>query len=152
MAFQRESSFLQNTQVQLTTLPTVFYDQEILSYSWKAYSPYSTTKRIGCLTAPCERAKEKPRQFDFIPTIASTQFIHSQPLHYKYDQNYIISFNSASVYFLVRPLSCFCSMSKHSCFCLLMQTRRKRKHIASVFSHKVQDSLWRIVALSSCNT
>ena len=50
MAFQGERSFLQNTQLQLESLPT---------------------EERGCYIAPCEWIKTKTRQIDLIPRLAS---------------------------------------------------------------------------------
>ena len=112
-----------------------FHFYKIPSYSWKDYPLFSTTKEKRCFIAPCEwMKKSKTIWFHtndsrrFLPT---PQIIHLQLLHYMYDQNYHISINSATAYFLVRPFSCFPSTSKQSCICLLMQTRRKWRHIAS---------------------
>ena len=108
------------------------------SYSWKTYPPFSTTKDKGCFIAPCEWRKKKQRQFDLTPTIAG-DFCQPPSLAsiHNYDPNYYINISSATAYFLVRPFSCFRSTSKYSCICLLMQTRRKWRHIAS-FTKKTE--------------
>ena len=49
-----------------------------------------------------------------------TKFIGTQ---FYCGTNFLISINSATAYFLVRPFSCFHSTSKRSCICLLMQVR-----------------------------
>ena len=114
----RESIFTKKNKLQLESSPTVFHEKgERVFYCNLWVSEKSKT--IWFHTNDSRW---------FLPT---PQFIHSQLLHHRYDQNYYISINSATAYFLARSFSCFCSMSKYSCICLLMQTRRKWRHITS---------------------
>ena len=117
VAFQGERSFLQKTQLQLESLPTVFHDQGERTFYCTLWVN-KKSKTIWFHTSESRR---------FMPP---SQFIHLQLLHHRNDQNYYISINGVTAYFLVRPFSCFRNTSKYSCICLLVQTRSKWRHIA----------------------
>ena len=119
MVFQGESQFLQKkNKLLLESLPNVFHEQGERAFYCNLWVN-GKSKTIWFHTNDSRW---------FLPT---PQFIHSQLLHHRYDQNYYISINSATAYFLARSFSCFRSTSKFSCICLLMQTRRKWRHITS---------------------
>ena len=85
--------FLQNTLLQLESLPTVFHDQGERMFYCTLWVNEKKSKTIWFHTNDSRR---------FLPT---PQFIHSQLLHHRYDQNYYSSINSATAYFLVSLLA-----------------------------------------------
>ena len=139
MAFQGEMPFLQNTQLQLESLPT---------------------EEKECYIAPCEWMK-KARQFDFIPRLAS-DFCqpHSSATHICCTTGMTRSTTSVStaqlLTFLFKPVSCFRSTSlylpPHANKAQEKTYRKLGTLRQSFFSRKVQGSLWSIVTLSLCNT
>ena len=87
----RESFFL-NTQLQLESLHIVFHDQGERMFNWTLWVN-EKSKIVWFHTNDSRR---------FLPTL---QYIHKQLLHHRYDQNYYISINSATVYTLLGLLA-----------------------------------------------
>ena len=90
--FRESFFFFLNTQLQLESLHIVFHDQGERMFNCTLWVN-EKSKIIWFHTNDSRR---------FLPTL---QYIHKQLLHHRYDQNYYISINSATVYILLGLLA-----------------------------------------------